>query len=180
MSLSADVIQAIQQAETAFNEWRHVPAPSRAQTLRQIAAALCSKAEYFARLMAEEMGKTLREGIAEVAYSADYFDWFAGEAERIYTNWSSFIKRKEADFNLPRANWCLRGYHPLELPFSYGRQKDSSGFSCWMHNLSQTIPRVSKVSPRAIPVGPITRAATTLSTSYFGRGSIDREIIDAE
>jgi succinate-semialdehyde dehydrogenase/glutarate-semialdehyde dehydrogenase len=34
--------------------------------------------------MTLEMGKTITEGLAEVEYAAGYFDWFAGEAERVY------------------------------------------------------------------------------------------------
>lgn len=77
--------QAIQRSEQRLVEWRQVPAPQRAQILRKIAEAVQGEKEHLAHLMAEEMGKTLRDGRAEVAYTADYFNWFAGEAERIYT-----------------------------------------------------------------------------------------------
>jgi len=75
---------AILTAHEAFLQWRQTLAPHRANLLRTLAAMLVEERALFARVMALEMGKPLKEGIAEVEYAASYFDWFAGEAERLY------------------------------------------------------------------------------------------------
>ncbi len=76
--------RAIESAHEAFRHWRLVPACERAEALRRIAKMLKEHRDVLALVMAMEMGKTLREGRSEVDYTAGYFSWFAGEAERVY------------------------------------------------------------------------------------------------
>lgn len=76
--------QAIQAAHTALPIWKSVPAPQRGKILRQIGNLLIENKTIFAECMAMEMGKPIQEGAKEIDYSAGYFFWFAGEAERLY------------------------------------------------------------------------------------------------
>lgn len=75
---------AIEAAQNAFFQWKITPSPVRGMFLRQCGDALLANKELLADVMAMEMGKTIRDGIKEVEYSAGFFHWFAGEAERIY------------------------------------------------------------------------------------------------
>ena len=77
------VNEAIAGAHHCLTEWRKSTGHSRAKLLRAIAAAVLSEEELLARTITLEQGKPLNEARAEVAYSAAYLDWFAGEAERI-------------------------------------------------------------------------------------------------
>ncbi len=81
---SKDAENAIHAAHTAFSQWKNTPAPKRAHYLRKIGDYLLEYQETFAKIFAMEMGKPISQGKAEVVYSAGYFHWFCGEAERIY------------------------------------------------------------------------------------------------
>lgn len=79
-----DIASAIQSAEAAQPLWAKLPAHLRGQQLRTLGDTLLAHKELFAKSMAFEMGKPLRDGAAEVDYAAGYFHWFSGEAERVY------------------------------------------------------------------------------------------------
>jgi acyl-CoA reductase-like NAD-dependent aldehyde dehydrogenase len=55
----------IDKADEAFLDWRLTSFRSRAALMRQAAQVLRSNAAEYARLMAEEMGKPVRAGVAE-------------------------------------------------------------------------------------------------------------------
>ncbi len=55
----------------------------RGEILRRAYEVINQRADDLALLMTLEMGKTLAESRAEIAYAADFFHWFAGEATRI-------------------------------------------------------------------------------------------------
>jgi len=75
---------AIQEAQKGYSNWSRTPTPLRAHCLRKVAEILRQNGPLLAEVMAYEMGKPITEGLGEVEYSASFFDWFAGEAERIY------------------------------------------------------------------------------------------------
>lgn len=75
---------ALESAKEAFVLWKKTPAPKRAEILRKLATLITENKIAFATTMSHEMGKPFKEGLAEVDYGAGYFDWFAGEAERIF------------------------------------------------------------------------------------------------
>ena len=61
----ADVETAIERADSSFSAWRHTSLPERSALLKQAAVILRTKVEIYAHLMAEEMGKSIREGRSE-------------------------------------------------------------------------------------------------------------------
>jgi succinate-semialdehyde dehydrogenase/glutarate-semialdehyde dehydrogenase len=77
-----DAAAALAAAATAGPSWAGTPARERAEVLRRAAAALRERVEPLAALATLEMGKPLPESRAEMAYAADYLDWYAGEALR--------------------------------------------------------------------------------------------------
>ncbi len=81
---SADIQSAIKAAQSAFIHWKNTSSPKRGSYLRKLGDLITEHSEIFAELMAYEMGKPIAQGRAEAAYSAGYFYWFSGEAERIY------------------------------------------------------------------------------------------------
>lgn len=74
---SGDVERAIAQADTGFRQWRHESVAHRAQKLRDLGAALRSRAEEMAQTISREMGKPIGQARAEVAKSASLCDWYA-------------------------------------------------------------------------------------------------------
>jgi succinate-semialdehyde dehydrogenase/glutarate-semialdehyde dehydrogenase len=80
----ADVQAAIDAAAAALPGWRATPAIQRARILRKAADLMRERADEIATAMTSEQGKALAEAKGEVEYAASFFEWFAGEAERIY------------------------------------------------------------------------------------------------
>lgn len=79
-----DVARAVDAAAAALPAWRSTTAHERARVLRQSATVIRDRAEGIAEVMTAEQGKPLTEARGEVEYAASFFDWFAGEAERVY------------------------------------------------------------------------------------------------
>lgn len=75
---------AIDAAAAALPGWMATSPQIRAEMLRKVAALIVERREHLATVMTLEQGKPLSEARGEVAYSASFFNWFAGEAERIY------------------------------------------------------------------------------------------------
>lgn len=77
-----EVSSAIQKAHQAFLDWKKAGFAERADCLRQAAGILRSRAEDYARLMALEMGKPIRDGKAEAEKCAWVCDYFAENGGR--------------------------------------------------------------------------------------------------
>src|SRR5262249_1372987 len=65
-STAADVAQAIDAARLAYERWRLVPAPKRAELLYRAAQLIADRKEALARDMTREMGKVLEETRGDV------------------------------------------------------------------------------------------------------------------
>src|SRR4051795_7340904 len=76
----ADAHEAAAAAHRAFLDWRRTSFDERARVVRRAGAILRARKDEFARLMTEEMGKTVDDGRAEVEKCAFHCDWFADHA----------------------------------------------------------------------------------------------------
>jgi len=76
-----DAKAAAKAARAAFLDWRRTSFDERAAIIRKAAEILRARKDEFARLMTEEMGKTVTDGSAEVEKCAFHCDWFADHAE---------------------------------------------------------------------------------------------------
>ena len=72
---------AIDAAHAAWKSWRKSAFSERAKPMKNAAAILRERKEEFARLMALEMGKPLKQGIAEAEKCALGCDYYADHAE---------------------------------------------------------------------------------------------------
>ena len=72
---------AVEEAHAAWKSWRTVPFAERARPMKKAAAVLRERKEEFARLMALEMGKPLKQGISEAEKCALGCDYYAEHAE---------------------------------------------------------------------------------------------------
>lgn len=80
----AEVADAIDVAERAFQSWRQEPAHTRAKVLRKWGDLLLTHVDDLAEILTTEQGKPLAEAKGEVRYAASYLHWFAEEAPRNY------------------------------------------------------------------------------------------------
>ena len=72
----------VNSVHAAFNDWRHASYADRAVPMRKAAEILRKDARDFAHLMAREMGKPVRDGIAEANKCAVACDYFADNAAK--------------------------------------------------------------------------------------------------
>ncbi|MGE7472050.1 NAD-dependent succinate-semialdehyde dehydrogenase [Bosea sp. NPDC003192] len=80
----ADLIRALEAAESGFAVWREISAFERSKLMRRAAELLRSRVDTIAPLMTLEQGKPLAEARTETLAAADTIDWFAEEARRTY------------------------------------------------------------------------------------------------
>ena len=83
-STAVDADQAITAAAQAYETWRLVPAPRRAELLFRAAQLIAERKEQFARDMTREMGKVLEETRGDVQEAIDMTFFMAGEGRRLY------------------------------------------------------------------------------------------------
>ncbi len=79
-----DADSVVDTAKKAFLDWRDKLPVQRGQILREWAKLMRDNAQDLAVIMTAEQGKPLSESLGEIAYAADFLDWFAGEGERAY------------------------------------------------------------------------------------------------
>src|SRR5437868_934798 len=78
----AQAAAAVVQAHDAWQAWRKTPFAERARLMKKTAAILRERKTELATLMAMEMGKPLKQGVAEVEKCASGCDYYAGAAEQ--------------------------------------------------------------------------------------------------
>ncbi len=78
-----DARAALDAACAAQADWAASAPNERSEILHDAFVALGDKADELALLMTLEMGKSVAESKGEIAYAAEFFRWFSGEALRI-------------------------------------------------------------------------------------------------
>jgi len=76
----SEVAEAVAESERAFSSWRRTSFEDRAELMRSAAQVLRDHTEEYAILMAEEMGKPVAQGRAEVEKCAWVCDYYADNA----------------------------------------------------------------------------------------------------
>jgi len=77
----AQFTEAIDLAHLAHLEWSRVPLKTRAAAIARLGSVLEGKTDEYARLMAREMGKPVREGRSEIEKCARLCAYYAEHAE---------------------------------------------------------------------------------------------------
>lgn len=79
---AAQAVAAIEAARAAFPAWSTGSLQARADALEKVAGELLARRDELGNLLSREEGKTLVEGIGEVARAGQIFRFFAGEVVR--------------------------------------------------------------------------------------------------
>jgi len=82
----AEVDRQLALAEQAFGDWRKSGFADRAQLMKAAGGLLRERKQQLAELMADEMGKVVRDGIAEIEKCAGCCDYYADNAERFLSS----------------------------------------------------------------------------------------------
>src|SRR5690242_20751648 len=83
-SSKEDVDAAVDAARAAYENWRLVPAPKRAEMLFRMAEFLVANKERYAKDMTRERGKVLTETRGDVQEAIDMTYYMAGEGRRLF------------------------------------------------------------------------------------------------
>ena len=83
-STGKDVDEAVRAARVAFEQWKLVPAPKRADLLYKVARLMEEEKQAIAHFMCTEMGKVMTECLGDVQEGIDIAYYFAGEGRRLY------------------------------------------------------------------------------------------------
>ena len=78
-----DAKAALDAAVSAGPEFAAMAPRERGEILRRAFEMITERKDDLALLMTLEMGKTIRESLAEIAYASEFFRWFSEEAVRI-------------------------------------------------------------------------------------------------
>jgi len=80
----ADLEQALQSADKAFQSWRKTSPMERAAILKKVGQLTRERAADVGRNMTLDMGKPLAEAIGELMACSEHCEWHAEECRRIY------------------------------------------------------------------------------------------------
>lgn len=82
---AADVDRAVEAAHSALHEgpWPKMTATQRGRLLLRLADLVAENAARLAELETRDTGKIIRETLAQIAYVADYYRYYAGLADKI-------------------------------------------------------------------------------------------------
>ncbi|MFC2094044.1 aldehyde dehydrogenase family protein [Bacteroidota bacterium] len=105
-SSQKDYDHVIKTAQTAFEDWRTIPAPQRGEIVRQIGLRLREFKEPLGNLVSYEMGKSLQEGLGEVQEMIDICDFAVGQSRQLY----GFTMQSERPMHR-----MYDQYHPLGI-----------------------------------------------------------------
>ncbi len=81
---TAETRRGIEAADAALPAWRAKTAKERAALLRKWFNLMMEAQEDLAIILTAEQGKPLAEARGEIAYGANYIEWFSEEGKRIY------------------------------------------------------------------------------------------------
>ena len=81
---TAETRRAIESAYAAQKHWKLKTAKQRATILRDWFNLIIANQQDLAKILTAEQGKPLAEAVAEIAYGANYVEWFAEEGKRVY------------------------------------------------------------------------------------------------
>jgi aldehyde dehydrogenase (NAD+) len=79
-----DVDRAVEAAKAAYERWRLVPAPKRAEILFRVGQRFMDTKEELTELMVREMGKVRAEAGGDVQEAIDMTYYMAGEGRRLF------------------------------------------------------------------------------------------------
>ncbi len=79
-----DTDRAVEAAKAAYDSWRLVPAPKRAEILFRVAQSFVAHKDELTELMVQEMGKVRAEAGGDVQEAIDMTYYMAGEGRRMF------------------------------------------------------------------------------------------------
>ena len=112
----SEVKQAIENAHDAFLLWKNTGFTERARIMHAAAELLRRDVDYYSNLLTIEMGKLISEAKAEIALSADIFDYYANNAQKLLAPQKLPVADADAEI-LCEPLGVLLAIEPWNFPF---------------------------------------------------------------
>ncbi len=113
---SSQALNVVEATQVAFQHWRHQSLPHRCQLLRQLAQVLRDRQQRYAELMANEMGKPVKQGLAEIEKCALLCLHYADHAAT-YLASRSIKTEQQKSYVLYAPLGVVFGIMPWNFPF---------------------------------------------------------------
>jgi succinate-semialdehyde dehydrogenase / glutarate-semialdehyde dehydrogenase len=118
-----DATAALDAAVEAAPGWAATPPRERGEILRRAWSLLVEHTDELALLMTLEMGKSVTESKAEVAYGAEFFRWFSEQAVRIEGRFSRAPATSERLLTMKQPVGPCLLITPWNFPLAMGTRK---------------------------------------------------------
>lgn len=141
-----DTNAAADAAAAAFPGWAATPARARADVLLRAAALIRERADEISLLLAREAGKRLPEAAGEIAFSAEYFQWFAEEARRLGGVYPAHEAAHRRHLVIRRPVGVVASLTPWNFPCSIQARKLAPALAAGC----TVVARVSEKAPLAV------------------------------
>ena len=107
---------ALAKAQSCFAEWRTVGIEKRAALMKKAGTILRERKAHLADLMADEMGKILKDGVAEIEKCAGVCDYYADNAGAMLKD-ESIKTEAESSFVTYQPLGAILAVMPWNFPF---------------------------------------------------------------
>jgi hypothetical protein len=118
-----DAKAALDAAVSAGAEFAAMAPRERGEILRRAFEMITERKDDLALLMTLEMGKTIRESLAEIAYASEFFRWFSEEAVRIHGRYMVAANGAGRILTMKQAVGPCLMITPWNFPMAMGTRK---------------------------------------------------------
>ena len=126
---TADAQRAFDAACAAQSTWAATPPAQRADILWNSYKELMARKDEFGELMTWELGRALPDSVAESVYGANFFRWFAGEAERMAGDYRIAPAGNARLLEVQQPVGPVLAVTPWNFPLSMGTRKLGAAFA---------------------------------------------------
>jgi succinate-semialdehyde dehydrogenase/glutarate-semialdehyde dehydrogenase len=197
-----DAAAALDAAVEKRAEWAASPPNDRAGILWKAFELMTERADELALLMTLEMGKPVVESKGEIAYAADFFRWFSGEALRIEGTWKQFANGTSRVLVMKQPVGPSLMITPWNFPMAMGTRKVgpaiAAGCTVVMKPAQQTplsmlalgqileeaglpggVFNILTTSSSSATTGPLIQDPRLRKLSFTGSTEVGRNLIEA-
>ncbi len=137
--------RAADAAARAFADWADLPPRRRADILLEASRLIAERADSIGDTLAREAGKRRPEAVGEVAFSAEYFRWFAEQARRPQGEVMAHEAADRRHLSLRRPVGVVASLTPWNFPCSIQARKLAPALAAGC----TVVARVSEKAPLA-------------------------------
>src|SRR5687768_13310596 len=126
----SDVDRAVAAAKEAYERWRLVPAPKRAEILFRVGQRFIDRKDELTELMVQEMGKVRAEAGGDVQEAIDMTYYMAGEGRRLFGQTTPSEMRDKFQMSVRMPIGVVGAITPWNFPIAIPSWKIAPALVC--------------------------------------------------